>query len=308
MNQPRNRIIFRLALLAVSASIGCSGQDAEIRSRIVIEPEQITVDSAATDRRIVILDVRTLDAYDAGHLTRAVHVDPHEWKQASLAADEGIENADEWSRRIGDLGIDANTPVRIYDDGSMNDAARVWFILQLFGVTDATVLNGGWAAIAAAPDNQRPAVSRTHHRPKARHFTARPVLKSRPVQIQDRAEVRSAIEDRSVQILDARTPGEFRGEITHNNPRAGHLPGALNLPHANLMTPDGRLRSPDELAVIFEKAGFVRGRPIVTYCESGGRASIAAIAALHAGFGPVTNYYRSYSDWSRDAACPVIGD
>lgn len=308
MKQLGNRAILSFALIALFTSTGCSSQHAAIESQIVIEPDQLAVESTTTAPRIITLDVRAIDSYNGGHLVDAVHVDPREWMQTSLANDGGIEDIAAWSRRIGDLGIDENARVRIYDDGAMKDAARVWFILQLFGVTDVAVVDGGWAAIMATPEHQRSPISRIHHAPNPRPFTARPAPRPDRVGIQDRAAVRSALQDQSVQILDARTPGEYRGEIAHGNPRAGRLPGALNLPHAELLTPDGRLRSPEELAEIFEKAGFVRGRPIVTHCESGGRASIAAIAALRAGYGPVTNYYRSFSDWSRDETCPISGD
>jgi thiosulfate/3-mercaptopyruvate sulfurtransferase len=54
------------------------------------------------------------------------------------------------------------------------------------------------------------------------------------------------------------------------------------------------------------EAGFAREKPIVTHCDAGGRAALAALAAVAAGYRDVSTYYLSFSDWSADAACPVV--
>jgi thiosulfate/3-mercaptopyruvate sulfurtransferase len=70
---------------------------------------------------------------------------------------------------------------------------------------------------------------------------------------------------------------------------------------------DGRPRPPEELAALFDCAGFQGSHPIIiTHCDGGGRASLAALAAERAGYGPVMNYYLSFGDWAADARCPVV--
>jgi thiosulfate/3-mercaptopyruvate sulfurtransferase len=107
-------------------------------------------------------------------------------------------------------------------------------------------------------------------------------------------------------VFDARTREEHLGREARGNPRAGHVPGAINLPHKDLLDESGKLTKPEELAALFDQAGFEKGQPIITHCQSGGRASLAALAAARAGYGPVFNYYLSFGDWAADASCPVV--
>lgn len=262
------------------------------------------LESASRTDRPVLLDVRDAGAYDASHLDGAVRADPLAWKSESLAAATGLSNDRIWRRRIGELGISGRDPVIIYDDGRMTEAARVWFILQHVGVPDPAVLNGGYRALAPLIADGSIRTTRTPTRPHPVEF--RPSRSgAHAMRLADRDQVRRAIARREAQVLDARSVAEFTGQDPRKNPRGGHLPTAINLPHTDLLDKTGRLREPADLARILEQAGLRRGTPIITHCESGGRASLAALAAARAGFGPVWNYYLSFGDWSADASCPV---
>lgn len=296
-----------LLALALSLAVGCSTTHQTTVHDSVIEPIHFCATTAEPTAYTVILDARDAMMYAAGHVHGAIRVDPRAWAGASLATDGGIENTEIWSDRIGQLGIDESTIVRIYDDGNMKDAARIWFILQHFGVRRACVINGGWPALNDEAAKGRVRISKTATMPTGRPFTAK-VSNDAPAGLSDRAATRDAVTQGSAQILDARTLEEYRGQKVHQNPRGGHLPGAKSLPHADLLDAGGRLRSASELAVVFDRAGFKKGEPIIAHCESGGRSSLAALAAVRAGYGPVTNYYRSFSDWSRDATCPVVNE
>ena len=93
-------------------------------------------------KQFVVLDVRGQKEYDQGHVPEARRVDPGTWAKAF---GDGTD-ADGWSKRIGDLGIDADSRVIVYDDAKSKDAARVWWILRYWGVEDVRILNGGWSA------------------------------------------------------------------------------------------------------------------------------------------------------------------
>lgn len=313
-------VTFMAALAYIPALSACSRHDTAARFSVIDAGDFSNTADDSPGRRTVVLDVRDSSAYAAGHVKDAMRVDADEWKRLSLQADEGIEDAKAWGERIGDLGIRNGDRVVIYDGGGMLDASRVWFILQHFGVTDAAVVNGGWPALQGEIAARRIATSTVETKPVPKRFIARasqPATaesdasltaaddRPAPAGLVSRDELRRKLGGGEWQILDTRTAAEFRGDQMHKNPRGGHLPTARNLPHAEFLSPDGRLKSPEELAEIFDKAGFSKGQPIVTHCESGGRASLAALAALRAGYGPVLNYYRSFADWSQDATCPV---
>jgi thiosulfate/3-mercaptopyruvate sulfurtransferase len=91
----------------------------------------------------LVLDARDEQEYGTGHWPAAPHVPIPQWEAAARTAATDLANDAHWHTLIGDLGIDGSQPVAIYDDGRMTEAARVWFILQHFGVA-AAVVDGGW--------------------------------------------------------------------------------------------------------------------------------------------------------------------
>jgi thiosulfate/3-mercaptopyruvate sulfurtransferase len=271
----------------------------------VIEASEIPHAIAAATTPLVILDARPEGAYARGHLPGAVRLDHRTWESDSLSEEAGLDNESLWMQRIGDLGIDGRGTVLVYDGGGMTDAARVWFILQGFGTGDVRVINGGFPRIQDAARAGAVTLSTSPSVPSPAAFVPRTAAKDRIAWI-GRQELKALVDAHRIQILDARTIKEFEGADLRGNPRGGHLPGAANLPHSSLLDAQGRLKSPEELARVFRSAGFVKDEPIVTHCQGGGRAALAALAAARAGYGPVTNYYLSFGDWSADANCPVV--
>lgn len=272
----------------------------------VMEPEVLASRTShkSTNGRVIILDVRETTAYDAGHVAGAVHADPKQWKDESLASETGLSHEALWHGRIGALGVTGDDAVVVYDDGRMTEAARIWFIFQHFGVSDVAVLNGGYRALEPLIASKRVPVDRDPTPAKPVQF--RPASKSTgTIGLVERQRVLRAIEQHEAQVFDARTQDEYVGKDLRKNSRGGHLPTAINLPHTQLLNEQGRLKSSEELAKLFEQAGFKRGQPVITHCDGGGRASLAALAADRAGYGPVMNYYLSFGDWAADGSCPV---
>ena len=116
-------------------------------------PNDPFVDAAALSSLgpVRYLDARDQAAFDAGHAPGAVRVPLEAWDAAAKSAATGFATTAYWNEAFRTLGVgDAVTAVA-YDAGAMTNAARVWFILQYFGVK-AVILNGGWPALAAAGD------------------------------------------------------------------------------------------------------------------------------------------------------------
>lgn len=246
-----------------------------------------------------LLDVRESAAFEAGHYTTAIRVPIEVWEAAAKAGETSFENIDYWAHAIGDLGVDDRVPTVVYDDGRMTEAARVWFILQYFGA-EAFILNGGLPAIQGREDLLGTAVAPAG--PVA--FRARPGSGS--VGIVDRQTLKADLES-DIRIFDARTTGEFAGDDLRRNARGGHLPGARLLPHASLLDA-GRLKPAGDLRDLLAGAGFQPGDHIVTHCDGGGRAALAAAAAARAGYGSVRAYYLSFADWAKDESCAIVRD
>ncbi len=243
------------------------------------------------------LDARDQATFDAGRAPGAVRVPLDAWDAAIKSADTGFEKTAFWNDALGSLGVGPSVTAVAYDGGAMTNAARVWFILQYFGV-ECVILSGGWPALAAAPGLPASAG------PSTGGFRASPGAGS--VGLVDRQTLKRQL-DGDAQVFDSRTHAEFTGEDMRKRTRGGHLPGARHLSHADLME-NGIVRPAPALRGMLEGVGFGPGDHIVTHCEGGGRAALAAAAAVRAGFDDVRVYYLSFADWVRDESCPVVQD
>lgn len=240
-------------------------------------------------------DARDAASFAAGSAPNAIHVPSDAWDAAAKAPGTGFENTAYWQAALHAIGVDNNATAVVFDNGTMNSAARVWFILQYFGAR-AVILNGGWAALANAsiPAGVGPGSG----------FTARPG--SGAAGLIDRATLKAQLETEA-HVFDTRTRAEYTGEDPRKNKRGGRLPGARHLSHTELLD-HGRVKDPAEIRAMLEDVGFEDGHRIVTHCEGGGRAAVGAAAALRAGFPDVRVYYLSFSDWAKDDTAPIVRD
>jgi thiosulfate/3-mercaptopyruvate sulfurtransferase len=239
-----------------------------------------------------VLDCRAKSKYLDGHIPGAVWVDVAAWMRGF---GEGRDR-EGWARRIGALGIDTDTRVVVYDDSRAKDAARIWWILRYWGVRDVRLLNGGWGVWASAVA----AVQKQEIQPAPVDARLRPQ--------QDRLATRPQVADQlggKVQIVDARSSDEYCGKA-ETAKRNGAIPGAVNLDWSDLVDSQGRFKSAAELARLFQEAGIDPARPTITYCQSGGRASVMAFVLELMGGRDVRNYYRSWSEWGNAEGTPIV--
>lgn len=243
------------------------------------------------------LDARDQAAFDAGHVPGAVRVPVDAWDAAVKTADIGFEKTDYWDTALAALGVGPSVTAVAYDGGAMTNAARVWFVLQYYGLK-CLILSGGWPVLSGAsglPPSTAPAAGGFHATAGAGS-----------VGVIDRETLKGQLNGEA-HVFDSRTRAEFTGEDMRKRARGGHLPGARHLSHVDLMA-NGIVHPAPVLRAMLEGVGFGPGDHIVTHCEGGGRAALAAAAAVRAGFDDVRVYYLSFGDWVRDESCPVVRD
>jgi thiosulfate/3-mercaptopyruvate sulfurtransferase len=181
-------------------------------------------------------------------------------------------------------GIGRTSRVVAYDEAGEGGAARLWWLLRHFGHEDVAVLDGGLAAWREEGGALEPG-SEGGAGGGGGDFTARP----REGDAVTAEQLREAPADQV--LLDARAPERFRGEVEPMDPVAGHIPGAVNVPFAEL-APAGRFPPPEELR---ERLG---DRSFTAYCGSGITACILVLGAELAGI-EARLYPGSWSEWSR---------
>jgi thiosulfate/3-mercaptopyruvate sulfurtransferase len=198
------------------------------------------------------------------------------------------------ARRLGALGVGAATPVVTYDAQGGPYAARAWWLLLWLGHEDVAVLDGGVAAWRAA------AGALTAHAPQAPTVTTPYPLQAPAAPTLDAAALRAALG--RANLVDARAPERFRGEVEPLDRAAGHIPGARNRCFKDNLRADGRFKDPAALRDEWQPLA-ARGS-IVHSCGSGVTACHNLLAVAHAGLGLGTLYPGSWSEWSSDPTLP----
>jgi thiosulfate/3-mercaptopyruvate sulfurtransferase len=239
---------------------------------------------------VVLADVRWYldgrsgaEAFAAGHLPGAVFVDLDRWLAAHASPEAGrhpLPSPEVFAQGMGEAGIGDDATVVAYDDAGGVMAARLVWMLRATG-HDAALLDGGIDAVAA---REAGAVT-----PAPAHFTAQPWPADRLAGID---ELGAAV------LVDARDRNRYRGEIEPVDPRAGHIPGALNLPARETVGPDGRLLALDELRAHVAAAGIGDGDEVIASCGSGVTACHTLLVLEALGRPSAKLYPGSYSQWS----------
>jgi thiosulfate/3-mercaptopyruvate sulfurtransferase len=236
--------------------------------------------------------------YAAGHLPGAVFVD----LESELCGEPGaggrhpLPDPATLQRALRAAGVRADRPVVVYDGGSGLPAARAWWTLRWAGHRSVRLLDGGYPAWLAAG---RPA-STDVPAPAPGDITVRPGA----LPVLDAAGAGGLASGGGV-LVDVRAAGRYRGETEPIDPVAGHIPGAVNLPMAEQVGPDGRFRAPDDLRSRFARVGVEPGVRVGAYCGSGVTAAHAVLALHLAGRPDAALYVGSWSDWITDATRPV---
>lgn len=212
-----------------------------------------------------------------------------------------LPSPEKFSSRMRKMGIGDGKKVIAYDGAGLFSAARAWWMFKVFGHNDVAVLDGGlpkWKA------ENRPLEDGPVLKPQERHFTAR----YQSMLVRDMAEVAAALKSGSEQFADARSSGRFRGEEAEPRPhvRAGHMPGARNVPYATLLQPDGTLKPAREIAAVFAEAGIDLARPVITGCGSGVTAAILSLGLSLAGAREHALYDGSWAEWGGSPDSAVV--
>jgi thiosulfate/3-mercaptopyruvate sulfurtransferase len=240
------------------------------------------------------------EIYEKGHIPGAVQFEIDAIEMPGTGLPHMLASEEDFASAVGKLGIRETDTIVIYDGmGMFMAASRVWYNFVIMGAKDVRILSGGmpgWNKLNLPIEEGR--------------FTPEPVKfnasfdQSRVKSIDD---IRQAIADGDVQILDARASERFNGEVPESNPelKNGHMPGALNAPFSQLLEL-GEFKNPDELRAIFDNAGVDLGKPIITTCGSGVTACVINFALDILDHDNHSMYDGSWTEWGGAENAEVV--
>jgi len=239
--------------------------------------------------------------FEALRIPGAVFFDLEAASDQTSSLPHMLPSPDAFAAHVGALGLSEADDIVVYDSLGLVSAARIWWMFRIMGATSVRVLDGGlpkWRsegrAIEVAPSTSPvPAVFKARFDPDA---------------VAARADI-AAAPTAGTQILDARSAGRFAGTAPEprKGVRGGHMPGASNLPFANILTADSTMKRGAALTQAFAASGIDLARPVITTCGSGVTAAILSLGLAELGYESRV-YDGSWTEWGgRDDTEIVTG-
>ncbi|MEP6991001.1 MAG: rhodanese-like domain-containing protein [bacterium] len=266
----------------------------------------VTADWLAThlkDPDVVLLHVGDKTEYEKSHIPGARLVAMQDVSISSTDHEHSLmlelPPVDTLRAHLAALGISDNSRIVVYYGNDwVSPSTRILLTLDYAGLgAHSALLDGGmgaWKESGHPVTAETPKVTKGHLSP----------LKIHPVVV-DVAYVHSHLKDPSFHLIDGRAGSFYDGVQGGMEPtRKGHIPGAHNIPFTEVTDEKMHLRSADQLAALFEKAGVGPRDTVVAYCHIGQQATAVLFAARTLGH-PVLLFDGSYQEWGRRTDLPV---
>ncbi|MCC7370341.1 MAG: sulfurtransferase [Chloroflexi bacterium] len=253
--------------------------------------------------RLIEVDVDTT-AYDQGHIPGAVGFN---WAtQLTDQIRRDIPPKAQWEALLSEAGVWPDLKIVFYGDNNNWFAAYAYWVARLYGHTDVALMNGGrkkWELEGRSLVTDAPSVKPSKYQAK-------------DLDLAFRAFQREVLDyvgaNGGKALVDVRSPAEFSGEIVappglpETAQRAGHIPGASNIPWAQTVNEDGTFKSADDLKTLYSAKGITPDKDVVAYCRIGERSSHSwFVLSQLLGFPKVRNYDGSWTEWGSIIGAPI---
>ncbi len=272
------------------AATPAAAQDGFSDPSLLISAEQL--ESALDDLNLRILDVRSPDLYQEGHIPFALSL-PAAAVLDATSRIEGARRSDaELAQMFSSLGIGRESRVVLYDDKGGHEAARVLWILRYLGHQSVSLVDGGfpkWQEDGRYVTQQTRLVTQEYF-----------PLDLVPRRLATADWILDHLGDSNVVILDVRPPERYA---------ESHIPGAINIPWRKNLDADETWKNPEELRELYESAGVTKDKDIVVYCQGGNHNAHTYVTLKALGYPQVRSYDRAWPEWGSDPSLPkVTGD
>ena len=271
------------------------------RSDVLVSTDWAESNLDAPNTVFVEVDEDT-SAYDGGHIEGAVKLDWKEDLQDHVKRD--FVDAQQFSKLLSERGIANDDTVILYGGNNNWFAAYAYWYFKLYGHDKAKLLDGGrkkWEL------DGRPLSTDAVKRPETSYTAKDPDNTIRAF----RDEVIAAISKKN--LVDVRSPDEFSGKILapahlpqEQSQRAGHIPGAINVPWSKAANEDGTFKADEDLATLYGQAGLDGEKETIAYCRIGERSSHTWFVLQELlGHNNVKNYDGSWTEYGSLVGVPI---
>ena len=273
---------------------------------VLVSTESVANNLNAPNTRLVEVDVDTT-AYDQGHIPGAVGWNWQTQLQDNVRRD--LIDQSTLEKLLGQSGISNDTTILLYGDNNNWFAAYAFWQLKYYGHQNVKLINGGrkkWLEEKRALTKDAPKVTPTTYHVRGTDPSVRAF----------RDDVLNLVQGKKRgQLVDVRSVDEFTGKIiappgmTETAQRAGHIPGAANVPWAQAANEDGTFKSPDALATLYGGKGINGNDEVIAYCRIGERSSHTWFVLKYLlGYNNVRNYDGSWTEWGNLIGSPIVNE
>ena len=253
--------------------------------------------------RLIEVSVDT-GVYERGHIQGAVNFKWHTDLVDPIKRD--IASKENFEKLLRQAGVNNDSTIVIYGDSNNWFAAWGAWVFDVYGVKNVKLLDGGRKKWEAEKRPLTPLATQVATG-NVKVSDANNALRARLIDVVAIANKKS-----DTALVDIRSPDEFTGKIfapagvQETAIRAGHIPGAVNVPWGQAVAEDGTFKSPEELKKVYAAVGIDGKKPIITYCRIGERSSHTWFALSKILGYNVKNYDGSWTEYGNSVGNPVI--
>jgi len=253
-----------------------------------------------------LLDIRPKEEYLAGHIPGAIQIWRSDIEDSTKAFFSTVANRNQLESLLSRKCVLPGKRIVAYDDKGNVNAARMWWILRMYGHEKVFLLNGGlqgWKASGFELDTKLPDCVN----PQTFNFSGA----EKPEMLTTIQTIAGNLKSDSIIFLDVRSRREYTGEeIKERSSRPGHIQGAIWMEYSKAIQAgqgeDFTFKPVEELRKLYSDAGIDGSKPVITYCYSGYRSSLSLFVLQEIlGYKQCSNYAASWIEWSRVDSLPA---